>query len=249
MPSLREIVSVRTTAATASIVDVRSGNAPTSTEAIAATNTAKRCHAGAVRPAGTGSEPDADRQREGHGTPDEEHGADHGRVRCGRSGWRADLHPALETDGLALHGPVLGFENESPRELVGPGGARVTSGAADERPDNPVACRRAFAPQLAVRLVAALIGPDCAAHHAGRTVVEHDRFGAKSDRRAGGAGQQQRSVEIRNRGASVGAEARSCGGCRRRSRSPRNSRHCPVVTSGSPALAVQAHTRPEPTAR
>ena len=50
----RRIVPVRTTAATASIVDVSSGNAPTSTDAIAATNTANRCHAGAVSPAGTG---------------------------------------------------------------------------------------------------------------------------------------------------------------------------------------------------
>ena len=50
-----EIVPVRTTAATASIVEVSSGKAPTSTDAIAATNTAKRCHAGAVRPAGTGA--------------------------------------------------------------------------------------------------------------------------------------------------------------------------------------------------
>ena len=50
-----EIVPVSTTAATASIVEVRSGNAPTSTDAIAATNTAKRCHAGAVNPAGTGT--------------------------------------------------------------------------------------------------------------------------------------------------------------------------------------------------
>ena len=48
------IVPVRTTAATAIMVEVNSGNAPTSTAAIAATNTAKRCHAGAVSPAGTG---------------------------------------------------------------------------------------------------------------------------------------------------------------------------------------------------
>ena len=49
-----EIVPVRTTAATASIVDVSSGNAPTSTDAMAATKIAKRCQAGAVSPAGTG---------------------------------------------------------------------------------------------------------------------------------------------------------------------------------------------------
>ena len=48
------IVPVRTTAATASIVDVSSGNAPISTDAIAATNTANRFQALAVRPAGTG---------------------------------------------------------------------------------------------------------------------------------------------------------------------------------------------------
>ena len=50
-----EMVPVRTTAAAASIVEVSSGNAPTSTDAIAATNTAKRCQAGAVSPAGTGA--------------------------------------------------------------------------------------------------------------------------------------------------------------------------------------------------
>ncbi len=49
-----EIVPVSTAAATASIVDVSSGNAPISTDAMAATNTANKCQAGAVRPAGTG---------------------------------------------------------------------------------------------------------------------------------------------------------------------------------------------------
>ena len=49
------IVSVRTTAATASIVDVSSGYAPTSTDAMAPAKIANRCHAGAVSPAGTGA--------------------------------------------------------------------------------------------------------------------------------------------------------------------------------------------------
>ncbi len=48
------IVPVRTTAPTAIIEAVRSGKEPRSTHAIAATKTANRCHAGAVRPAGTG---------------------------------------------------------------------------------------------------------------------------------------------------------------------------------------------------
>src|SRR5580704_5432128 len=48
------IVPVRTTAATAIVVDVNKGYAPSSTATIADTNTAKRCQAGAVRPAGTG---------------------------------------------------------------------------------------------------------------------------------------------------------------------------------------------------
>src|SRR4029077_88533 len=50
-----ETVPVRTTAPTASIVEVSKGNAPTSTDAIAETNTANRCHAGAVSPAGIGA--------------------------------------------------------------------------------------------------------------------------------------------------------------------------------------------------
>src|SRR3954468_19440046 len=50
-----ETVPVRTTAPTASIVEVSSGNAPTNTDAIAATNTANKCQAGAVNPAGTGA--------------------------------------------------------------------------------------------------------------------------------------------------------------------------------------------------
>jgi hypothetical protein len=50
-----EIVPLRTTAATASIVEVNSGKAPTSTAAIAATKIANKCQAGAVRPAGTGA--------------------------------------------------------------------------------------------------------------------------------------------------------------------------------------------------
>src|SRR6516225_4495416 len=48
------IVLVRTTAPTASIDAVRSGNAPTSTDPMAAAKTANRCQAGAVSPAGIG---------------------------------------------------------------------------------------------------------------------------------------------------------------------------------------------------
>jgi len=49
-----DTVPVKTTAATAIVVDVSKGNAPISTAVIAETNIAKRCQAGAVRPAGTG---------------------------------------------------------------------------------------------------------------------------------------------------------------------------------------------------
>src|SRR6516164_90409 len=49
-----EMVPVSTTAAIANMAAVRRGNAPTSTEAIAAMNTAKRCQAAGVSPAGTG---------------------------------------------------------------------------------------------------------------------------------------------------------------------------------------------------
>ncbi len=48
------MVPVRTTAATASIVEVSSGNAPASTEAMAAMKMANRCQAGALSPPGTG---------------------------------------------------------------------------------------------------------------------------------------------------------------------------------------------------
>src|SRR5580765_5924203 len=48
------IVPVRTIAPTASIEAVRSGNAPISTDTMAAAKTANRCQAGAVSPAGTG---------------------------------------------------------------------------------------------------------------------------------------------------------------------------------------------------
>ena len=50
-----EIVPVSTAAATASVVDVSSGYAPSSTATIAARNTANSRQAGAVRPAGTGA--------------------------------------------------------------------------------------------------------------------------------------------------------------------------------------------------
>ena len=49
-----EMVPVITTAATASVVEVSSGNAPIRTAVMAETNTANRCHAGVVSPAGTG---------------------------------------------------------------------------------------------------------------------------------------------------------------------------------------------------
>ena len=49
------IVPVRTTVPTATIAAVSSGKAPRSTDAMAAAKTANRCHAGAVRPAGTGA--------------------------------------------------------------------------------------------------------------------------------------------------------------------------------------------------
>src|SRR4051812_28068747 len=48
-------VPVRTVAPTASIVEVSRGNAPTKTDAIAETNTANKCHAGAVNPCGIGA--------------------------------------------------------------------------------------------------------------------------------------------------------------------------------------------------
>src|SRR5262245_50389026 len=48
------IVPVRTTAATASSADGSSGNEPISTDTIAEANTANKCQAGAVNPAGTG---------------------------------------------------------------------------------------------------------------------------------------------------------------------------------------------------
>src|SRR3974390_3338468 len=49
-----EIVFVRTTAPAASMVDVNSGSTPISTERIAVTKIANRCHACGVSPAGTG---------------------------------------------------------------------------------------------------------------------------------------------------------------------------------------------------
>ena len=49
------IVPVRTTVPAAIIAAVRSGNEPMSTQAMAATKTANRCHACGVRPAGTGA--------------------------------------------------------------------------------------------------------------------------------------------------------------------------------------------------
>src|SRR6516162_5996571 len=49
-----EMVPVRTTAATANSADGSSGKEPISTDAIADANTANRCQAGGVNPAGTG---------------------------------------------------------------------------------------------------------------------------------------------------------------------------------------------------
>src|SRR6516165_6969831 len=49
-----EMVPLRTTAATASVVEVSKENALSRTAAIAATKIAKRCHAGEVSPSGTG---------------------------------------------------------------------------------------------------------------------------------------------------------------------------------------------------
>src|SRR3954462_6723149 len=48
-------VPVSTVAPTASIVEVSRGNAPTNTDAMAETNTANKCHAGAVNPSGIGA--------------------------------------------------------------------------------------------------------------------------------------------------------------------------------------------------
>ena len=48
-------VPVRTVAPTASVVEVSRGKAPTNTDAIAETNMANKCHAGAVNPSGTGA--------------------------------------------------------------------------------------------------------------------------------------------------------------------------------------------------
>jgi hypothetical protein len=185
------IVPVSTTAAAASIVAVNSGNAPTSTEAIAATNTAKRCHAGAVRPAGTGviQMPMA---------------STNGSARLHVRSGSARLH----RDGVSVmtavpaqrcrrargrSAPAILPARCPPRtrariatKLVAAGRAGVAPGSAEERADDPVALRGAFAPQFAVHLVAALIGPDRATDHARSGVVEDERFGTEADARREG---------------------------------------------------------------
>ena len=178
-----------------------------------------------------------------------------------RRGTRTDA--PLEPFGLALHGSVLRLEDESPREFVGSRRARVTSRAAEERPDDAVARSRALALELAVRLI-----PRSSVQTARPTMpvalsLNTMASARKPTRRPRGPREQQRSFEIRDRRAPIAAERKTCGGCRPRSRFPgtRATRRLQewspdggdagphAARVSSPARAVERNAQPSRCAR
>ena len=103
--------------------------------------------------------------------------------------------------------PVLVLNQKAPGECIGSGDARVAPCTADEGAVDFDIFGAAFATQFAEGLIAVLIGPDGAAHHPGRSVVEDDRLGTESNSRARWAGEQQGSGECGDRGAPVCTQA------------------------------------------
>src|SRR5262245_26089939 len=81
----------------------------------------------------------------------------------------AKPRPALEVDDPPAHRAVFGFDDVLPLETVVAGHAGVTACPANERADDMVTASDRLALQLAVNHVAALVGPDAAALHAGAT--------------------------------------------------------------------------------
>src|SRR5215475_10149538 len=86
---------------------------------------------------------------------------------CRRGTSLAKPRPALEVDDPPAHRAVFGIDHVLPLETIVAGHTGVTACPANERADNMVTASDRLALQLAVNHVAALVGPDTAALHAG----------------------------------------------------------------------------------
>src|SRR3954454_5212693 len=134
-------VPVRTAAPTASVVAASRGNAPTNTDAIAETNTANKCQAGAVNPSGTGvNQSRSPAQTEMLASTSVADCSPRRISRAGSARPPAGPHLTLQVHGLTLHRvAVLVLKQETPREFVGAGHAYVTARAVEERSEDPIA--------------------------------------------------------------------------------------------------------------
>src|SRR5262249_29881463 len=115
-------------------------------------------------------------------------------------------------------------------ESVVAGHAGVTACPAHEHAHDMVTTSDCLAPQLTVNHVAALVGPDAAALHAGATVGEADRLRLEPDRRTLRSSEQHRPCQFEDGRAVIGTQAqrpaRTC-------RSPRALERAPFTSGGS----------------
>ena len=174
-----------------------------STHAMAAMKTANRCHAGAVRPAGTGVNqmPMAIAK-----------GAARFRSNPGAIMAARFLRPvgrpnaAFQADGASLDRTVLRFDDELPGKLIGACRAGIPARAAQDRPRDAVLRRSAFALEFAEHLFAALVRPDASADQARFAVDERDHLRAETHAGAPLPCEQHRSPEVDDRALSIAAE-------------------------------------------
>ena len=157
--------------ATASSVDVRRGYAPIRTDAIAEANTANRCQAAAVSPAGTGASQIATASANGNAC----FRIVRGRVTVEPRLRRVCIGPCRASPLTGLARFHLRFPEGIAREFVSAVCALVTAAAANRGPQNVVA-GAGVAAKLAIDLIACIVCPDRAAEQSCSAIVKHDSF-------------------------------------------------------------------------
>ena len=195
------IVPVRTMAPTASIEAVRSGNAPISTDPMAAAKTANKCHAGAVSPAGIGQNQIPSAIANGTAC----FGFNPSFVIWAGLPGPGRTRP-FKSIGASLDRAVLGFHHPLPGELVPARRASVASSAAQDFSCDVVAIRRAFTLEFAEHLLTTLVRPDAATHQPRLAIDKRDYFGAESYARTIRTREQHRPPQVNDRATPIRAQ-------------------------------------------
>src|SRR5580765_4044694 len=112
----------------------------------------------------------------------------------------------MQVGGAPVDRPFLALHHPLPGELVRARHAGVAPCAGEDRARDVVLRRGAFAPKLAVHLIAVLVRPDAAALEARGAVGESNHLGLKSDAGPARTGEQHRALQIHDRAKTVRAE-------------------------------------------